>query len=86
MIHSKAVARQDTAAWEKNCRHGEHGFDQCRIGFPWPEDGSNRTYDDEGWEYNCYVNPKVESYWAPLLKAKLIEQGFMNTESAREGK
>jgi hypothetical protein len=77
MLHSKAIARQDTAGWRGNCHKDVRGFDQCRIGFPWPEDGSNATHDEEGWEYNCYVNQKIETYWAPLVKAKLRELGFM---------
>jgi hypothetical protein len=77
MLHSKAIARQDTAGWEKNCHKDGIPIDQCRIGFPWPEDGSNRTYDDEGWKYNCYVNPRIDNYWAPLLKSKLKEMGFL---------
>jgi hypothetical protein len=77
MLHSKAIARQDTAGWEQNCHKDFDGFDQCRIGFPWPEDGSSRTHDSDGWEYNCYVNPRIDDYWAPRLKAKLKEQGFL---------
>jgi hypothetical protein len=77
MLHSKAIARQDTAGWKRNCHKDGNPIDQCRIGFPWPEDGSNRTNDDEGWKYNCYVNPRIDNYWSPLLKNKLKEMGFL---------
>lgn len=77
MLHSKSIARQDTVGWKKNCHEGLKGFDQCRIGFPWPEDGSNATSDENGWEYNCYVNPRIENFWAPKVKAKLKEMGVM---------
>lgn len=77
MLHSKAIARQDTAGWKGNCHKDGKGFDQCRIGFPWPEDGSSATYDSDGWEYNCYVNHRIDEYWAPRLQAKLKERGFL---------
>lgn len=81
MLHTKAIARQDTAGWKRNCHKDGSPIDQCRIGFPWPEDGSNRTFDDDGWKYNCYVNPRIDRYWAPLLKnelrTKLREIGYL---------
>jgi len=79
MLHSKSIARQDTAGWKKNCHNEQKAFDTCRIGFPWPEDGSNATSDENGWEYNCYVNPRIDNYWAPKVKAKLHEMGFMRS-------
>ncbi len=79
MLHSKSIARQDTANWKDTCSGRVSGL--CRIGFPWPEDGSNATADENGWKYNCYVNPQIDNYWAPKVKAKLIEMGLM--ESSR---
>lgn len=78
MLHSKSIARQDTAGWKHICS-GRTKKDLCRIGFPWPEDGSNATADENGWKYNCYVNPKIDNYWAPKVKAKLLEMGFMES-------
>lgn len=77
MIHSKAVATQDTARWETVC-HIDYLADKrhrglCRLGIPWPVDPglikANATA--EGWAYNCYVNQKVEEYFVPQLKAAL---------------
>mmetsp|Transcript_17708 Transcript_17708/g.19407 ORF Transcript_17708/g.19407 Transcript_17708/m.19407 type:complete len:824 (-) Transcript_17708:428-2899(-) len=78
MLHSKAIARQDTAGWKKNCHNNTKKFDICRIGIPFPDDHSNVTCDKNGWEYNCYVNPRIENYWVPLVKAKLKKMGFLN--------
>jgi len=78
MLHSKAIARQDTAGWKKNCHNNTKKFDICRIGIPFPDDHSNVTCDKSGWEYNCYVNPRIENYWVPLVKAKLKKMGFLN--------
>ena len=77
-LNSKSIARQDTANWKDRCSGKVSGL--CRIGFPWPkEDGSNATADENGWKYNCYVNPQVDNYWAPKVKAKLVEMGLMES-------
>jgi hypothetical protein len=81
MIHTKAVATQDTAGWERMCHinntylpHRRQGL--CRLGVPFPDDwtavagGVNAT--EEGWAYNCYVNQQVEQYLAPRLHAALL--------------
>lgn len=77
MLHTKAIARQDTAAWKKNCHKDGRPIDQCRIGFPWPEEGADRDYDNDGWKYNCYVNPRIDNYWAPMLQERLKEMGYL---------
>ena len=84
MLHTKSIARQDTVSWKRNCHKDQKSFDQCRIGFPWPEDGSNAASDENGWEYNCYVNSRIDNYWAPKVQAKLAELGFM--KSVKENK
>jgi len=77
MIHTKAVARQDTAGWEKACHISNLAKPKkqqamCRLGVPWPngdDTGDNATAD--GWAYNCYVNEKVENHFVPALQEKL---------------
>lgn len=79
MLHSKAIARQDTAGWEKNCRHNTKGIDQCRIGYPYPK-GANETeitHTSDGWDYNCYAHEKIDSYWGPRLQEKMQELGLL---------
>jgi hypothetical protein len=77
MLHSKAVARQDTAGWVKNCHTNYTGqtFDQCRLGIPWPdgEDEINHQspHNEEGWLYDCYVNKRIDNFWGPRLRAEL---------------
>ena len=79
MIHAKAVARQDTAGWERMC-HIKNTYlpirkqGLCRLGVPFPDDWTAATSANataEGWAYNCYVNPQVEHYLVPELKKKL---------------
>jgi hypothetical protein len=82
MIHTKAVATQDTVGWERVCHvdnikeadPNTQGL--CRLGVPWPKDaGQDRTIGtSEGWAYNCYINEKVENYFVPKLVEVLKEK------------
>jgi len=73
MIHTKAVATQDTVYWETTCKATYQGRSMCRLGSPYPEDTTsvNETEGDEGWKFNCYVNSKVENYFVPHLEEAL---------------
>ena len=73
MLHSKAVATQDTIFWETTCKAEYDGPLFCRLGTPFPDDNAvvNITEGDEGWKFNCYVNHKIEDYWVPLLEKTL---------------
>ena len=73
MLHTKAVATQDTVFWETACSAAYNGGATCRLGTPFPENmtGVNLTLGDEGWKMNCYVNHKIEDYWVKLLDDQL---------------
>jgi hypothetical protein len=74
MLHTKAVARQDTAGWLFACKQGNGQKAMCRIGTPFPNDYNETrdgSKDAKGWIYNCYINQKTEHYWAPLLQKTL---------------
>lgn len=78
MLHTKAVARQDTAGWLDACKDGNSRKSTCRIGAPFPVGfnlSQHGTKDEKGWLYNCYINPKVENYWAPRLMKSLKDHG-----------
>jgi hypothetical protein len=74
MLHTKAVATQDTVGWLSTCTNKTHGT--CRIGNPYPEGAyeAGRHMDESGWLYNCWVNPKVEEYWVPRLEKSLKDE------------
>lgn len=80
MLHTKAMATQDTAAWEKRCT-GEMKRGTCRIGVPYPDlnTSSTVTKDEKGWLYNCYVNPVIENYWVPRLDIELQQSAIRNS-------
>jgi hypothetical protein len=77
MVHTKVVT------W-KNSRENKHRCHKtaranklwrakgCYVGFPSP-DGTAifGQSGEDGMEYNCYINQKVENYWIPLLKERL---------------
>jgi hypothetical protein len=73
MLHSKAVATQDTVLWETACKAEFTGKEFCRLGTPFPDDmkGVNESRGDDGWKFNCYVNHKIDDYWVPLLEKNL---------------
>lgn len=76
MLHTKAVATQDTVFWEEACKATYDGKKSCRLGSPFPEDmtGVNETRGtpgDEGWKFNCYVNHKIDDYWVKRLENEL---------------
>jgi hypothetical protein len=71
MLHTKAIATQDTSGWLTSCKEGSRGM--CRIGNPYPEgaEAAGKTSDAHNWTYNCYVNEKIESYYVPLLEKSM---------------
>lgn len=81
MLHTKAMATQDTAGWEKACT-GQSKQGSCRIGVPYPDLNTSitETKDDKGWLYNCYVNPIIENHWVPLLDKELKKSFLVNYE------
>ena len=81
MLHTKAMATQDTAGWQKRCKDEMKG--PCRIGVPYPSlnTSSAITKDNQGWLYNCYVNPKIEEYWVPLLSEELKKSQVIDFNS-----
>jgi len=80
MIHSKSVATQDTAGWQRMCQLDNLKLPprrrgRCRIGVPWPNHPDfSRNGTKEGWQYNCYVNDRVENYFVPRLE-NALKQG-----------
>ena len=75
MLHTKAVATQDTVFWELACAATYEGQATCRLGTPFPADmtGVNMTAGDEGWKFNCYVNHKIDDYWVKRLEDNLMD-------------
>lgn len=73
MLHTKAVAHQDTADWEKTCSASYDGRLFCRLGVPFPDNlkGVDVAKGTNGLKYNCYVNHKIDDYWVDKLESEL---------------
>ena len=96
MIHSKAIARQDTAGWEMACHtkaleRPKKIRGLCRLGVPWPEpwpedpERAPTKSTEEGWMYNCFVNPKAEKVFAPRLRQALeVRAPMLGPQSFKE--
>ena len=85
MLHTKAVARQDTAGWLDICtlsnRDAVKGKkkETCRVGVPFPIDYNKKSHgvaDEKGWKYNCNENLRTEKYWVPRLEKALQEHKY----------
>lgn len=78
MLHTKAIARQDTAGWMDVCKVKKYGKGgTCRIGVPYPQDYDEARDGEgnaEGWAYNCYINRKTEDHWVPLLEEAIQKE------------
>jgi hypothetical protein len=74
MLHTKTTTPEQTTRWKKRCHYQfEKKWRGCYVGFAWPkgiEDKEN-NHNEEGMEYNCFVNPRIENYWLPKLKEAL---------------
>jgi len=73
MLHTKAVATQDTIFWEKACLASYNGSSFCRLGMPFPDDldAVNIITDKSALKFNCYLNHKIDNYWVKELESKL---------------
>merc|ERR1712183_903955 len=74
MLHTKAVAHQDTVLWEEACLASYPGTVFCRLGTPFPEGdltGVNISAGEDDQKFNCYLNRKIEDYWVGILEDKL---------------
>jgi hypothetical protein len=81
MLHTKAVATQDTVGWEQACQAHYRGGIMCRLGNPFPEQEQELEHvsdlsagDEHGLEYNCYVNHKIDDYWVRRLEESLKDK------------
>eukprot|EP00536_Pseudo-nitzschia_multiseries_P008352 jgi/Psemu1/197812/e_gw1.210.15.1 len=75
MLHTKAVAHQDTSNWDNTCKIDYEGTAFCRLGMPFPDnhEGKHGSKGVNGLKYNCYVNHKIDEYWVKNLEDKLKE-------------
>jgi hypothetical protein len=78
MLHTKTTTAEQTTRWKKRCHYQ---FDKkwrgCYVGFAWPdnkEDPAHAHREEDGYEYNCFRNERVDNYWIPRLKEALAKR------------
>jgi hypothetical protein len=75
MVHTKSLGRDMTHSYKSRCRYDyAKKWQGCWVAYPWPKGADTsvkNAHDDEGMEYNCHVNYKVEDYWVPRLREAL---------------
>eukprot|EP00980_Cylindrotheca_fusiformis_P030007 scaffold24174_cov117-Cylindrotheca_fusiformis.AAC.8 len=77
MVHTKRVTLRNSRDTEKRCHMAARTnrlwrSKGCYIGFPSPNGTAMYGHSGEdGMEYNCFINKKVENYWVPLLNERL---------------
>jgi hypothetical protein len=80
MIHTKDIAFDQTDHRKKRCRGDfKRKWLGCFVGIPWPNNTKilveGGVHDDEnGVEYDCFVNNKVEDYWIPRLEQAIAKR------------
>lgn len=89
MLHTKAVATQDTVNWEEACKADYVGGVMCRLGNPFPKTKNVTDLsagDDHGLKHNCYVNQKIDDYWVRRLEESLEDKipALANRRSAEK--
>eukprot|EP00547_Thalassionema_nitzschioides_P015074 CAMPEP_0194240100 /NCGR_PEP_ID=MMETSP0158-20130606/6376_1 /TAXON_ID=33649 /ORGANISM="Thalassionema nitzschioides, Strain L26-B" /LENGTH=889 /DNA_ID=CAMNT_0038974739 /DNA_START=67 /DNA_END=2736 /DNA_ORIENTATION=+ len=77
MLHTKSTLPEQTSRWKQRCHYQfEKKWRGCSVGFAWPtglQDENDNHRPEDGMEYNCFRNDKVDSYWLPQLKQRLDE-------------
>jgi len=75
MIHTKMLNADMMRKYKTWCQHDyHHRWHGCWVAYPYPIDGCVlvrlKDYNQQGMQYNCFINCKVDEYWtaaAPWL-------------------
>lgn len=75
MVHTKTILKDMTGSYKKKCHKDyEKKWQGCWVAVPWPDNKvreGNGSYSEDGLDYNCFVNEKVDKHWVPKLKQAL---------------
>lgn len=80
MVHTKIVTPKNSRETAKRCHYTARSDSfwskrGCFVGFPSPNGTAMfGKYGNDGMEYNCFVNRKVENFWLPRLKERLWQR------------
>ena len=78
MVHAKTTESITTKGYQTRCRFDyEKKWLGCYVAVPWPSNiTSNKVTeedanDENGMQYNCWINKRVDDYFVPKLKEAL---------------
>ena len=76
MVHAKTIDKTLTGLYEERCKFDyKKKWQGCYVAYPWPKGKKGKeTHNEDGFEYNCFINDKVEDYWVPRLRKALHER------------
>jgi hypothetical protein len=85
MVHAKSISPGQTEDYKNRCRSDYKKKGKgCWVAYPVPNDGTGKeqhAHNDDGIEYNCHINTKVEHYWLPRLREALAKRQNSNKET-----
>jgi len=90
LVHTKSLGADMTQGYLQRCRYDyDKKWQGCWVAYPhWTNvTGSQQSdvQDENGMEYNCWINERVEQYWVPKLQAAMaIRQAQEKSREARE--
>jgi len=78
LVHTKTIVKDMTNFYDLRCRNDyEKKWQGCWVAYPWPNDKKQAIVENEdGMEYNCFINRKVENVWVPKLRKALEDSPF----------
>jgi hypothetical protein len=78
MVHTKSIQKDLTAGYKTHCRLDyPKKWQGCWVAYPWPDGVESKdkdAQDEDGMQYNCYINKKVDDFWVPKLKDTMAKR------------
>lgn len=79
MVHAKTTESDMTRNYKTRCRYDyDKKWQGCFVAYPWPSNSSHTNqkdaHDEDGMQYNCWINDRVEEYYVPKLQEALAKR------------
>jgi hypothetical protein len=80
MVHTKTLGSDMTSNYLDTCRYNyTKKWQGCWVAYPWPDTTQQEEkHDENGMEYNCYINQQVDDNWIPRLREALMTRKEKN--------
>jgi hypothetical protein len=75
MVHTKTLGADMTGGYKQRCRHDhQKKWQACWVAYPYPDDANAKAYDEQGMEFNCQINKRVDQFWVPRLREAMAKR------------